>query len=123
MLAAELTVGSRREQARARLNAPGRIEAAGGGRCVCQISDLSIAGARLLLHHRVEPESRITLTLPGGLTITGRIVWATEFEAGCAFTQPIGKKVFRQLIDRHGLPPPPSSVPGAPRDARRTVSS
>ncbi len=93
-----------RRVARSDVEMPAKIER-DGPRSLCRISDLSTAGARLITYGPLEKHALIMLTLPGQAGRLARVVWANEFEAGCAFDEPLDDQALKALVSRYGFSP------------------
>ena len=93
-----------RRAARSGVEMPGKIDL-DGPRSLCRISDLSPAGARLITYAPLEQHAVIMLTLPDQPARLARIVWADDFEAGCAFDEPLDDLALKALVSRYGFSP------------------
>ncbi|MEG3144891.1 PilZ domain-containing protein [Sphingomonas sp. RT2P30] len=95
--------GARRAR-RASVDIAGTIDEA-GPRSLCRIIDLSLSGARLMTWQALETHATVMLTLPGQRARMARIVWSDDFEAGCAFDEPLEQAALDQLVARYGFAP------------------
>ena len=92
MFSAEVSVVNRSRRGEERLPADIRARYGTGGmpeRALCRIVDVSKRGARLEVYCDLPPSTMITLTLPGSGKLLARVVWSTDFEAGCLFQEPL----------------------------------
>ncbi len=87
----------RRRAPRAPVSLDARIGRGGLDRALCKVTDLSTHGARLQTYSALRRDAMIWLTLPGAGHVAARIVWASDFEAGCEFHTPLSEDVFFAL--------------------------
>lgn len=73
----------------------------GNRRAVVQLADLSPQGARVKGVFRIREDDVFYLKLPGMESIEARVVWAEEFEFGCAFQRPLSQVILEALVHRH----------------------
>lgn len=88
-----------RSAPRAPVSLDARIGRGGLDRALCRVNDISTHGARLETYSTLKSGAMIWLTLPTIGSHCARIVWATEFEAGCQFLTPLEERDFLALID------------------------
>ena len=75
-----------------------KVGRGGLDRTLCKVTDLSIHGARLQTYSAMKQGSLIWLTLPQAGPIIARVRWASDFEAGCEFDEPLPDSIFAALI-------------------------
>jgi len=80
---------------RARYGAPGLPE-----RALCRIVDMTKRGARLEVYCDLPKASLITLRLPNDETVRARVVWSTDFEAGCRFIEPLKDDAIDAIFEK-----------------------
>ena len=79
--------------------------AATGLRSLCKITDLSDAGARISTYVPLEPRAIVMIALPGVAVKAARVIWADDFNAGCAFDEPLTVGELDDLVARFGFTP------------------
>jgi hypothetical protein len=91
MFSVEVAMGSEsRQHSRMPLamDASGFIDHADRG-FLCRVVDISPGGVRLDTYSTLEKGAIVTLSLLKGLDVPARVVWANDFEVGCAFLSPL----------------------------------
>lgn len=88
---------ARRRAWRVPVSIDAALERSGVDRAICHVADLSRYGARLSAYSEFRPGALIWLTLPGGRRLMARVRWATGFDAGCEFAEPIAAELCRAL--------------------------
>jgi hypothetical protein len=71
-----------------------------GGRTLCKVVDISVSGAKIQTYSLLERGSLIFLKLPGAGRVAAKIVWVTDFMAGCEFRKPLGPTAYAALLDQ-----------------------
>lgn len=62
------------------------------------MTDLSRTGFRLRTYQILKPEMELWIKLPGLEALKARVCWVRDFEAGCAFEDPLYEPVFHHLV-------------------------
>jgi hypothetical protein len=93
---AELT--SRRCATRAPVSLDARFGRGGLDRTGCKVTDLSIHGARIHSYSGLEQGAMIWLTLPDLGQVVATVMWASDYEAGCRFVEPLDEASFATLV-------------------------
>lgn len=73
------------------------MDRGGLARALCRVLDISIHGAKLQTYTALRRGSDIWLRLPQVGEVTARVVWATDFAAGCQFQTPLAPEAFEIL--------------------------
>ena len=100
MFAAEfepLEPPSRRRSRRAAVAVEAEYESDGMTRALCKVLDISAHGARLQTYTELQCGMTIGLRLPKIGQVIARVVWATDFAAGCQFHTPLDQESFAIL--------------------------
>jgi len=85
---------NRRRSARAAVALDTELARGGLDRALCRVTDISIHGARLQTYTELRRGTKIWLRLPHVGEIEAKIVWATDFAAGCHFQNPLTREAF-----------------------------
>jgi hypothetical protein len=67
-------------------------------RLVAKALDLSVHGLRISGMERLREGEVVWVTLPGLEPRHATVVWSDQFEAGCAFVEPLHQAVFEAVI-------------------------
>ena len=67
-------------------------------RLVAKALDLSIHGLRISGLERLREGEVVWITLPGLEPRHATVVWSDQFEAGCAFVEPLHPAVFEAVV-------------------------
>ena len=67
-------------------------------RLVARALDLSVHGLRISGLERLREGEVVWITLPGLEPRHATVVWSDQFEAGCAFVEPLHPAVFEAVI-------------------------
>ncbi|WP_295524753.1 PilZ domain-containing protein [Novosphingobium sp. Chol11] len=70
-------------------------------RLVAKTLDLSVHGLRFSGMERLREGEVVWITLPGLEPRHATVVWSDQFEAGCAFVEPLHPAVFEAVISGH----------------------
>lgn len=100
MFAAEfepVELDNRRRSQRAATALDAEMDRRGLARALCRVLDISIHGARLQTYTSLRQGSDILLRFPKVGEVPARVVWATEFAAGCQFQTPLAPEAFAIL--------------------------
>ena len=65
------------------------------GAVQCVALDLSLGGARIRIHEKLEPLDRVALTLEKFGRFPGHVVWRNASEAGLQFSEPPNEVAVR----------------------------
>lgn len=63
-------------------------------RALCRVTDISTTGARLQTYTELRRGLKIWLRLPHVGEVEAKIVWASDFSAGCHFQTPLTPEAF-----------------------------
>lgn len=66
-------------------------------RALCRVLDISVHGARLQTYTSLRQGTNILLRFPKVGEVAARVVWATDFAAGCQFQTPLPPEAFEIL--------------------------
>ncbi len=67
-------------------------------RLVAKALDLSVHGLRISGMERLREGETVWITLPGLEPRQATVVWSDQFEAGCAFAEPLQPAVFEAVL-------------------------
>ena len=87
----------RRRSPRSSVNIDADMDRGGLARALCKVLDISIHGAKLQTYTALRRGSTIWLRLPQVGAVAARVVWATDFAAGCQFQTPLAPDAFESL--------------------------
>jgi hypothetical protein len=87
----------RRRSMRAPVSLDARIGRGGLDRTLCRVVDLSLHGAKLQTYSALRMGTDIWLALPNVGHYAARVVWASDFEAGLEFLEPLPEPIFETL--------------------------
>jgi hypothetical protein len=98
-------VGGRREPRRMVTITNARFRTPGATSDSVTVDDLSTKGFRVRWQYRVEPGTRVWITLPKLGILPAIVRWNREFELGCQFESPLHPSVFAHLLAAVGERP------------------
>ena len=87
----------RRRSPRAPVSLDARIGRGGLDRALCRVTDLSIHGAGIQTYSELRLGTMIWLSLPRIGHVAAKVVWASDFEAGVEFQDPLSPEAFQTL--------------------------
>ncbi|WP_343527667.1 PilZ domain-containing protein [Sphingomonas sp.] len=87
----------RRRSAQTSVAIDADMDRGGLARALCRVLDISVHGARLQTYTALRRGSTIWLRLPKVGEVTARIIWATDFSAGCQFQTPLAPEAYESL--------------------------
>ncbi len=93
-------VGEHRFTSRKDVNIEAEIREAGAGRFKIFVLDLSETGFRMKSLTFINPESRVTLTLPGLAPLAAQVAWTKGDLYGCSFANPLYPAVFDHIVQK-----------------------
>ena len=93
--------GEHRFTQRTDVSIEAEIREAGGGRFKIYVLDLSETGFRMKSLTYINPESRITLTLPGMAPLAASVAWAKSDHYGCSFLNPLYPAVLDHIVRQY----------------------
>jgi hypothetical protein len=67
------------------------------------IYDMSVTGCRLETSFRLDPETRVWITIPGLAALEAEIAWRNGYVYGCRFIQPLHVAVLDHVVRRYGF--------------------
>jgi hypothetical protein len=97
--------GARRETRRLVRITNARFRTPGASSDSVTVDDLSTHGFRVRWQYRVEPGTRVWITLPKLGILAAIVRWNCEFELGCEFETPLHPSVFAHLLAAVGERP------------------
>ena len=104
MFSIEVAMGSdsrRHSRVPLSMDASGFIDNAERG-FLCRLVDISPGGVRLDTYSTLEKGAIVTLSLLRDLHVPARVVWANDFEVGCAFLTPLESWTVKLITQTGG---------------------
>ncbi|MGL4314453.1 MAG: PilZ domain-containing protein [Sphingomonas sp.] len=92
-------IDTRRRSPRAPVSLDARIGRGGLDRALCKVVNVSLHGAKLQTYSLLKVDAAIWLTLPVVGRRAATIIWATDFEAGCQFLEPLTDAELETLVE------------------------
>ena len=93
------TIENRRAP-RIRVSIPATIRTTNGRPVNTIVRDISVGGFCAASVYRLQPDTRLWLTLPGLAAQPGQVIWWNASLVGCAFTDVISPIILESLIER-----------------------
>lgn len=75
-----------------------RFRTPGGSSDNVTVDDLSIEGFRVRWQYRLDPGTRVWITLPKLGILAAIVRWNRDFELGCEFERPLHPSVFSHVL-------------------------
>ena len=74
----------------------------GSRRTLCKVADISTGGAQIQTYSALNVGAKIWLTLPLIGRVSATIKWASDYNAGCQFDDPLSAYLVEAVIARGG---------------------
>ncbi len=68
-----------------------------------EIIDMSVSGCRLETSFRLDPKTRVWITIPGLAALEAEVAWRERYVYGCRFLYPLHIAVLDHVVKRYGI--------------------